>query len=83
MPFAVADDNLDGHHIHAAADDRPAAVLDPPEGMRVRAERPPGSPDGVVAGAPVYSLVTQTSSIVRNLIFSAPGAAFCGQGQDQ
>ena len=39
-------------------------------------QRFPTDYNAVVAGAPVYSLVTQTSSIVRNLIFSAPGAAF-------
>jgi feruloyl esterase len=37
-------------------------------------QRFPGDYNGVIAGAPVYSLVTQTSALLRNLAFAAPGA---------
>jgi feruloyl esterase len=39
-------------------------------------QRYPADYDGVIAGAPVYTLLTQTSPIVRRQIFSAPGAGF-------
>ncbi len=38
-------------------------------------QRYPSDYDGVTSGAPVYSFVTQTSALVRNQAFSAPGAA--------
>ena len=38
-------------------------------------QRYPDDYDGVVAGAPVYSLLVQSSSAVRAQIFKAPGAA--------
>src|SRR5262245_18850608 len=38
-------------------------------------QRYPDDYDGVVAGAPVYSLLVQTSSVIRDQIFKAPGAA--------
>ena len=38
-------------------------------------QRYPDDYDGVVAGAPVYSLLVQSSSVVRDQIFKAPGAA--------
>jgi feruloyl esterase len=37
-------------------------------------QRFPDDYDGVVAGAPVYDLLTQTSVLVRNQAFAAPGA---------
>jgi feruloyl esterase len=37
-------------------------------------QRYPRDYDGVIAGAPVYSLVTQTSAIVRNQAFAREGA---------
>jgi len=40
----------------------------------MEAQRYPEDYDGVIAGAPVYSLLVQTSSVVRAGIFSAPGA---------
>ena len=41
----------------------------------MEAQRYPNDYDGVSAGAPVYSFVTQTSNVVRSLAFAAPGAA--------
>ncbi len=38
-------------------------------------QRYPDDYDGVVAGAPVYSLLVQSSSMVRDQIFKASGAA--------
>jgi feruloyl esterase len=38
-------------------------------------QRYPADYDGVIAGAPVYSLLVQTSGVVRNRLFRAPGAA--------
>jgi feruloyl esterase len=38
-------------------------------------QRYPEDYDGVVAGAPVYSLLVQSSNVVRDQIFKAPGAA--------
>lgn len=37
-------------------------------------QRYPQDYEGVIAGAPVYSLLVQTSPVVRRQIFSAPGA---------
>jgi feruloyl esterase len=37
-------------------------------------QRFPGDYNGVVSGAPVYDLLTQTSSLLRNQAFAAPGA---------
>lgn len=37
-------------------------------------QRYPGDFDGVIAGAPVYTLRTQTSAQLRSLAFDAPGA---------
>ena len=37
-------------------------------------QRFPEDYDGVISGAPVYSLLTQTSALVRNETFAAPGA---------
>ena len=39
-------------------------------------QRYPDDYDGVVAGAPVYSLLVQSSNVVRDQIFKAPGASF-------
>jgi len=38
-------------------------------------QRYPDDYDGVVAGAPVYSLLVQSSTVVRDQFFKAPGAA--------
>jgi Tannase and feruloyl esterase len=38
-------------------------------------QRYPDDYDGVIAGAPVYTLLVQSSSVVRTNIFNAPGAA--------
>jgi feruloyl esterase len=38
-------------------------------------QRYPDDYEGVIAGAPVYSLLVQTSPVVRRQIFAAPGAA--------
>lgn len=38
-------------------------------------QRYPNDYDGVVAGAPVYSLLVQSSNVVRDQIFKAPGAS--------
>jgi feruloyl esterase len=38
-------------------------------------QRYPDDYDGVIAGAPVYSLLVQTSPVVRRQIFAPPGAA--------
>jgi hypothetical protein len=40
----------------------------------MEAQRFPGDYDGIVAGAPVYDLLTQTTGLLRNRAFSAPGA---------
>ncbi len=40
----------------------------------MEAQRFPTDYDGIIAGAPVYSLQVQTSSLLRNKAFSAPGA---------
>ena len=39
-------------------------------------QRYPDDYDGVVAGAPVYSLLVQSSSVVRDQIFKAPARPF-------
>jgi feruloyl esterase len=39
-------------------------------------QRYPEDFDGVIAGAPVYTLLTQTSPVIRRQIFTAPGAGF-------
>jgi feruloyl esterase len=38
-------------------------------------QRFPDDYDGVISGAPVYSLLTQTGALIRNQFFAAPGAA--------
>lgn len=38
-------------------------------------QRYPEDFDGVIAGAPVYTLLTQTSPVIRRQIFAAPGAS--------
>jgi feruloyl esterase len=38
-------------------------------------QRYPKDYDGVIAGAPVYTLTTQTTSVVRNQVLSVPGAS--------
>jgi feruloyl esterase len=40
----------------------------------MEAQRFPDDFDGIIAGAPVYSLQVQTSSVLRNQTFGAPGA---------
>ena len=40
----------------------------------MEAQRFPADYDGIVAGAPVYTLLTQTTGLIRNQAFSAPGA---------
>jgi feruloyl esterase len=45
----------------------------------VEAQRFPGDYDGIVAGAPVYTFVTQTSALLRNQAFAAAGAAIDDQ----
>ena len=40
----------------------------------MEAQRFPSDYDGIVAGAPVYTLLTQTTGLLRNQAFSAPGA---------
>ncbi len=40
----------------------------------MEAQRFPGDYNGIVAGAPVYNLLTQTTGLLRNQAFSAPGA---------
>jgi feruloyl esterase len=42
----------------------------------MEAQRFPDDYDGIVAGAPVYTLQTQTTGLMRTNLFSAPGAAF-------
>ncbi|MET0292267.1 MAG: tannase/feruloyl esterase family alpha/beta hydrolase [Steroidobacteraceae bacterium] len=42
----------------------------------MESQRYPADYDGIVAGAPVYTLLTQTSPVVRRQIFIAPGAGF-------
>ncbi|WEK46013.1 MAG: tannase/feruloyl esterase family alpha/beta hydrolase [Candidatus Andeanibacterium colombiense] len=41
----------------------------------MEAQRFPADYDAIIAGAPVYELVTQTSAVFRNNSFAAPGAA--------
>lgn len=40
----------------------------------MEAQRYPADYDGIISGAPVYSLLVQTSNVVRDQIFKAPGA---------
>jgi Tannase and feruloyl esterase len=40
----------------------------------MEAQRFPADYDGIVAGAPVYTLLTQTTGLLRSRAFSAPGA---------
>lgn len=40
----------------------------------IEAQRFPGDYNGIVAGAPVYSLQVQTSQLMRSNLFTAPGA---------
>jgi len=42
----------------------------------MEAQRFPADYDGIIAGAPVYTLQVQTSAILRNQMFGAPGAGF-------
>ena len=42
----------------------------------MEAQRFPTDYDGIITGAPVYSLQVQTSSMLRNKAFAAPGASF-------
>jgi feruloyl esterase len=42
----------------------------------MEAQRFPTDYDGIIAGAPVYSLQVQTSSLLRNQMFQAAGAGF-------
>src|SRR4029079_5213610 len=42
-------------------------------------QRYPDDYDGVIAGAPVYSLLVQTSSVIRDQTFKAPGAAISSE----
>ncbi len=42
----------------------------------MEAQRFPTDYDGIISGAPVYSLQVQTTSILRNQVFAKPGAAF-------
>ena len=42
----------------------------------MEAQRFPADYDGIIAGAPVYTLQVQTSGMLRNQMFGAPGAAF-------
>ena len=63
----------------------------------MEAQRFPADYDGIIAGAPVYTLQVQTSALLRNQTFNAPGAGFspadlalvnaavlkaCGNGKD-
>jgi feruloyl esterase len=41
----------------------------------MEAQRYPEDYEAIIAGAPVYTLLTQTSPIIRSRIFTAPGAA--------
>ena len=45
----------------------------------IEVQRYPEDYDGVVAGAPVYSLLVQSSSAVRDQFFKKPGAAIPGE----
>jgi len=42
----------------------------------MEAQRFPEDYDGIIAGAPVYSLQVQSSAVLRNIGFAKPGAAF-------
>jgi len=42
-------------------------------------QRYPEDYEGVIAGAPVYTLLTQTSPVIRRQIFAAPGAGFSAE----
>jgi feruloyl esterase len=42
----------------------------------MEAQRFPDDYDAIVAGAPVYTLQTQTTGLMRTNAFGAPGAAF-------
>jgi feruloyl esterase len=45
----------------------------------MESQRYPQDYDGIIAGAPVYSLLVQTSGLVRNRLFRAPGAAISAE----
>ena len=46
----------------------------------MEAQRFPADYDAIIAGAPVYMLVTQTSAVLRNNLFAQPGAALGADG---
>ena len=46
----------------------------------MEAQRFPTDYDAIIAGAPVYTMVTQASAVLRNNSFAAPGAALGAEG---